>query len=155
VIRTSTFTKFEGSNSNLTVIATVSLEEKNGGPILNVFSSGDAIVTHNEWYARYKNSTMPSLCGDSAWWFLSDNYDPGESTTRDNALARFSPVLVGKHTLRTTKNMTFPEDLGVSGLPTYWNMVRETNGRNRTLCEARMLADSGMTLLHSPHEWGV
>ncbi|KAK4118944.1 hypothetical protein N657DRAFT_711246 [Parathielavia appendiculata] len=151
-----TFAKFESSKSNLTVTVDVSIDEEKGWPILSTTSRGNGAEDRHKFDAKDNGSSRtPKLCGDSAWWFLSDNFDPGQNIERPGALRRFSPVLVGNHQLQTTDGKSFPADLGLSGQPRFWNMVRTSNGQNRTLCVARMLADSGMTLLHSPHDWGV
>jgi hypothetical protein len=89
------------------------------------------------------------LCGDSAWWYLSD------ATSRSGSRAIFSPALVGRHGLQTAGKKSFPADLPLSGMARFWDMVRGTGGRTDELCNTRGFVDSGMTMFHAPHAWGV
>jgi hypothetical protein len=156
VRRARTFTKSEAVNKNFTVTVDLSIEEKDGGTVLSAYSRGNDVEHQWDFNPRSdKRSFTSVMCGDSAWWTLSDQEDFGENTERRAPLSRFSPVLIGNHGLQTADGTPFPADLGVSGMPRYWNMVREADGGNKTLCEARMFADSGMTMLHPPHDWAV
>ncbi|KAK4098541.1 hypothetical protein N658DRAFT_220872 [Parathielavia hyrcaniae] len=158
-----TFTKSEGPNSNSSVIVGLGTEEKYGQPTLTLETtqSGHTFKTPLIMPPRVDNSPpTPLLCGDSAWWALTGDFNANMEPNRQRlyVLPHFSPVLIGNQRLETRSSDSkwrFPADLALSGLPRFWNMVWDTNGQTKTLCKPRILADSGMTLLHAPHEWGV
>lgn len=110
---------------------------------------------HQTQAPRYKNSSTPSLCGDSAWWFVSDGFDPGENTYRPEPLPRFSPILITGHSLQTSQGSSFPKELPLSGLAQFWNMVCDHENSTEELCTVRGFVDTGMTMVHAPNSWGI
>lgn len=128
---------------------------KDGKSMLSVATRGNGQELHFTHYAREGYGDSPEFCGDSAWWWLSDNFDPEEATDRPVALSRFAPVLVADHGLQTTDKKSFPADLPLSGLARFWNMVRDTAGGSNLLCATKGFVDSGMTMFYPPHPWGV
>lgn len=106
---------------------------------------------------KMKDIPQPELCGDSAWWFVSDTLDQGqvddptqEKKQRPRALGRFTPVLMGNQKLWSTgigqsdprqgplqeepgPGRVFPGNLPYSGLARFYDMVRhpgESEGGN-------------------------
>jgi hypothetical protein len=153
--RTFSKSKSRSPGSNTTITVDLGIGTRDGSTILSIATRGNGAETHLTQNPRYLDAEKPVFCGDSAWWYLSDNFDPGEDTARPVPLARFSPVLVGDHGLQTTGKRSFPKELPLSGLARFWNMVRDTEGRTEVLCNARGFVDTGMTMMHAPHEWGV
>lgn len=154
VLGARTFHKFESPTSNISVTVDLSIGTVNGKTVLSITSSGNGKTTQFKLSRDDQNLEKPVLCGDSAWWFLSDSYSPGERILRPHPLARFSPVLAGNYGLRTTDDRWFMTDLPLSGMVRFWNMVRDIGGRTEVLCNVRGFVDSGMTLFHSPRTWG-
>ncbi|KAL2179628.1 uncharacterized protein P884DRAFT_194745 [Thermothelomyces heterothallicus CBS 202.75] len=161
-----TFSKFESAISNTTISVDLRVAVEDGGTVLRIATRGNGAELEFDYAARYRDAERPALCGDSAWWFVSDSFDPGQDTDRPLPLARFSPVLVAGHGLRASTSATseegdrhdrsFPADLPLSGLARFWDMVRAgPEGQTEVLCNTRGFVDTGMTLLQSPHPWGV
>ncbi|KAH6844590.1 hypothetical protein B0I37DRAFT_433006 [Chaetomium sp. MPI-CAGE-AT-0009] len=150
-----TFSKFENATSNTTITVDLGIGVRDSTTILSIATRGNGAELHFTQAPRYIYDDKPEFCGDSAWWYLSDNFDPGEETDRPVALSRFSPVLVADHGLQTTEKKSFPAELPLSGMARFWNMVRDTAGRTEVLCAARGFVDTGMTMLYPPHPWGV
>ncbi|KAL2171349.1 hypothetical protein VTG60DRAFT_2991 [Thermothelomyces hinnuleus] len=152
------------ATSNTTISVNLRVAVKDGGTVLRVATHGNGAELEFDYAARYRDAERPGLCGDSAWWFVSDSFDPGQDTDRPLPLARFSPVLVAGHGLRAStttaegqgNDKSFPADLPLSSMARFWDMVRAApNGQTEVLCNTRGFVDTGMTLLQSPHPWGV
>lgn len=146
--------------TNLTVEADLLVSRSTDGdrPQLTVTTRGYGVGEEISYSMKsvLPDAAEPSLCGDSAWWYLADNAGPlSEDGSQRGRLSRFSPVLVGGHGLQTTNNRSFPADLPLSGMARLWNMVRTIGGRTEELCNARGFIDTGMTVLHAPHAWGM
>ncbi|KAL2194234.1 hypothetical protein P885DRAFT_43372 [Corynascus similis CBS 632.67] len=153
-----TFSKFQNATSHTIITVDLGIRaEKDGTPILNIATRGNGRNLHFAYSPRYPDAAeKPVFCGDSAWWYVSDNFDPGdEMQRRRRPLADFSPVLMASHGLRTVAGRRFPADLPLSGLARFWNMVRDGNGGSEVLCTARGFVDTGMTMLQARHPWGV
>ncbi|KAK4150458.1 hypothetical protein C8A00DRAFT_18018 [Chaetomidium leptoderma] len=152
-----TFTKLETSTSNITVTVDIDVGQKNGVLDMKIYRDEDKAPSNWSFPIRFGNLTAPSLCGDSAWWYLSDEYDLSDWIERVNPLARFTPVLISGHGLGTTEGKSFPADLPLSGQAQFWDMVRGGDGQTgeMQLCKVRGFVDTGMTLLQSPQPWGV
>ncbi|KAL2163845.1 hypothetical protein VTH06DRAFT_5904 [Thermothelomyces fergusii] len=161
-----TFSKFESTTSNTTIRVDLRVAVRDGGTVLRVATRGNGAELEFDYAARYRDAERPALCGHSAWWFVSDSFDPGRrDADRPRPLARFSPVLVAGHGLRIDAASTaaaagrdrpFPAHLPLSGMARFWDMVRTApDGRTEVLCNTRGFVDTGMTLLQSPHPWGV
>ena len=144
--------KFESPTSNKTVIVDldVGTSDSKGRTYL--------IITHiegkNVQFAS-KVDQQPVLCGDSAWWYLTDTFSTAGARSDGSSRVSFSPALVGRHGLQTANGKSFPADLPLSGMARLWDMVRGTGGRTDELCNAKGFVDSGMTMFHAPHAWGV
>ncbi|KAK3290918.1 uncharacterized protein B0H64DRAFT_478767 [Chaetomium fimeti] len=144
-----TFSKVVNETSNITLSVDLGIGIRDSMTILSIATRGNGAELHHTQFPRHKFDPKPEFCGDSAWWYLSDNFDVGEQTDRPMGLSRFSPVLVADHGLQTTDKKSFPARLPVSGLGRFWNMVRDTGGQTEALCAATEFEGTGMTLFYA------
>ncbi|KAK4235082.1 hypothetical protein C8A03DRAFT_18123 [Achaetomium macrosporum] len=155
-----TFTKFQQSDStNHTIRVEIGIAQSpEGDPIASISTSGLG-QQDKPWLSRGEQGVpTPSLCGDSAWWYVSDMFDAGESAERPERLPRFSPVLIANHGLEASNGqgtISWPSNLVWSGEARFWNMVRDEGGKTEELCRIRGFVDSGMTLVQSSNPWMV
>ncbi|KAG7284487.1 hypothetical protein NEMBOFW57_010862 [Staphylotrichum longicolle] len=140
---------------NETTVTQVNITERDGKTVLVFHTDGEGggitweYETTNE--LRNPNGPQPSFCGDSAWWYLSDNSDPWDDVTpRPLTPAWFSPIIIEDHGLVTTHGKSFPADLPLSGQARFWNLAREVAGKAQDVCLVKGFVDTGMTLLRSP-----
>ncbi|AEO67510.1 uncharacterized protein THITE_2032272, partial [Thermothielavioides terrestris NRRL 8126] len=150
-----TFSKFITDDTNLTVTADIDIGNDGEQPLANVVTRGNGVEVHDPISSRWRNISVAPLCGESAWWFVSDKFDPGEDTERWDPLPRFSPILIAGHGLETTQGKSFPRDLPLSGQARFWTMVRDEAGRTEELCTVKGFVDTGMTMVHAPNAWGI
>jgi hypothetical protein len=145
-------TKFESPTSNKTVVVDldVGTSDSKGRTYLIITHSGGRNVQFSSQVDQ-----QPVLCGESAWWYLTDIFSTGGATRRGGPRASFSPALVGRHGLQTANKKSFLADLPLSGMARFWDMVRGTGDSTDELCNAKGFVDSGMTMFHAPHAWGV
>ncbi|KAJ4285994.1 hypothetical protein N0V88_008181 [Collariella sp. IMI 366227] len=90
-----TFSKLLNSTSSETVSIDITIDQDNGHAVLHytVTQNGKA---YEETVLPWNNATKSaSFCGDSAWWYLNDPDDPFHDAEMHNAIAPFSPVLMG------------------------------------------------------------
>jgi hypothetical protein len=120
--------------------------------------SGSGIQDKN-WPSRgEEGAPTPAFCGDSAWWYVSDKFDPGEKGDRPERLPRFSPVLIANHGLEAKNEhgtIHWPANLIWSNEARFWNMVRDEGGKTEEMCRIRGFIDSGMTMVQSSNPWMV
>ncbi len=141
----------------MTLTAELSLEHRDNKLVLSVMSQspGKAIDEALHPKDRDQNIPMPSLCGDSGWWYQSDTQDPWDSNRRSLLPAPFSPVLIEDHGLGTTQGKSFPANLPLSGQARFYDLVRDYGVNSEEVCQVRGFVDTGMTLLRSPQIWGI
>lgn len=131
-----------------------------GETILNVTSTGNGDKQKSNIYnLRYEKhaKATPVFCGDSAWWFATDTFDLDPMITDISKArpSRFTPLLMGRHGLKTTNDKWFPADFPLGGVARVWDMVRNYGQGDEVLCKVRGFIETGMTLLHPPHRWGT
>lgn len=132
-----------------------------GEPTLNATGTIDGKPGEHTVYGlgvnQGKNTAPPTLCGDSAWWFAADTYglEPGSPKAPNDKPTRFTPLLFGQHGLKTTTNRWFPTDFPLGGAARVWDMVNDYGRGEEVMCKVRGFVETGMTMMHSPHGWGI
>ncbi|KAK4140731.1 uncharacterized protein C8A04DRAFT_14651 [Dichotomopilus funicola] len=143
------FSHYLGEGSGLQIRADIEISMNSINiPEMHVNYTGSHGQGTFKRVGKMKDIPQPELCGDSAWWFVSDRYDVGPETDptmerkqRPDALGRFTPVLISNPRLWSTGNgqsdpheglleenpglgRMFPAYLPFSGLARFWDMVR-------------------------------
>ncbi|GAB1316940.1 hypothetical protein MFIFM68171_07150 [Madurella fahalii] len=155
-----TYTRYQSPTYNQTLCISLEIAKgSKGETVLNVVTSrnGDdpLNITWNLRREEYATAT-PTFCGDSAWWFATDTFDLDPRATDNSRAApsRFTPLLIGRHGLKTTNEKWFPADFLLGGVARVWDMVRNHGQGDEVVCKVRGFIETGMTLLYPPHRWG-
>lgn len=121
---------------------------------------------HKQDYDRPTTTDLgrARICGDSAWWVVSDAYDPylrpfnsSASEPARDWFPGFTPVLLAHRRLTTTKGADIRFPTGVKSEPGhfqwFWKMALGNGRRMSTLCAVYGLLESDVLMLRSPHVW--